>query len=201
MKNLLLILSMLCAASAHAQLYKWTGPDGKVNYTDTPPPATAKQVEKKTLSGSSSSMESFPFELAEATRNNPVTLYTSSKCSPCDDGRTFLKSRGIPFSEKTVSSSDDLKKLRQVSNADSLPALVIGRNSETGFEAGAWGSALTTAGYPASSLLPPTYRYSQAEAAAPAPKVAEKRPADAPVVNQRNNTPPPETNAPPGFQF
>lgn len=40
-----------------------------------------------------------PYEVAEAARKNPVTLYTSSNCSPCDTGRTMLTSRGVPFRE------------------------------------------------------------------------------------------------------
>lgn len=201
MKRTLLVLSLLCAASAHAQLYKWTGPDGKINYTDTPPPATGKLIDKKSFDGGGSSTESLPFELAEAAKNNPVTLYTSSQCVPCDEGRAFLKSRGIPFSEKTVTSNDDMKKLHQVSNSNSLPALTIGRNNQTGFESGAWGSALTAAGYPESNKLSPTYRFAQPEAASPAAKQIEKRSADIPPNEPKNTPPPPAKNAPPGFQF
>ena len=169
MKRTLLILSMLCAASAHAEMYKWVGPDGKTHYTDTPPPPAAKQVEKKNLGGEGSDLASLPFELTEAARNNPVTFFGTGQCTPCDDGRAFLKKRGIPFSEKTVSSNDDIKKFEKLAGPGNLPALTVGRNSQHGYAASAWGSALTAAGYPESNKLPASYQYSSAEPAAPAP--------------------------------
>lgn len=39
---LVLGLAMAMAASASAQLYRWVDKDGKVRYTDTPPPAGVK---------------------------------------------------------------------------------------------------------------------------------------------------------------
>ncbi len=201
MKRTLFILALLCTANAYAQLYKWTGADGKINYSDTPPPATARMVEKKLIDTGGGSTDSFPFDLAEATKNNPVIFYTTDKCLPCDDARAFLKTRGIPFMEKTVSSNEDMKKLRQASNANSLPTLMIGRNSHVGFEAGSWGSALTGAGYPEVNKLPPTYRYAQAEAAAPAPKPVEKPAAEALAIERKNTPATPPKNAPEGFQF
>src|SRR5258706_11480021 len=108
------IAVFLFATSAHAQLYKWVGEDGKVTYSDTPPPKTAKKVERKSLGGGGTDTSDFPFELAEAVKANPVTLYTTTKCVPCDDGRKLLQGRGVPFSEKTVNSNADAERLKQV---------------------------------------------------------------------------------------
>lgn len=191
------------SAAASAQMYKWVGPDGKVTYSDAPPPASAKTVETKPVNGAGSGHANFPFELAEAAKNHPVTLYTGEKCAPCDTGRSLLKARGIPFAEKTVSSNADIERLRQA-GGDALPLLVIGRTTQKGFEQSAWNAALTAAGYPASSKLPKTYRYPQAEAAAPAVKPMQAKHAnkEAPVEEARaDDLPPAIGNAPPGFRF
>ena len=46
--RVLIAFSLLAVAlTAQAQLYRWTDESGKVHYTDTPPPASAKNVEKK----------------------------------------------------------------------------------------------------------------------------------------------------------
>ncbi|MBS0308032.1 MAG: DUF4124 domain-containing protein, partial [Proteobacteria bacterium] len=76
------ILAMLLTAiTAQAQMYKWVGPDGKVNYTDTPPPKSAQKVEQKNLDGSSGvDTANLPYELAQAVKNSPVTLYSTPKC-------------------------------------------------------------------------------------------------------------------------
>jgi len=47
----LLLMAMLAAASVAAQQYRWTDEKGKVHYGDAPPPASAKNVQKKNLTG------------------------------------------------------------------------------------------------------------------------------------------------------
>ncbi len=200
-----LMLTMLFAGGAHAQMYKWVGPDGKITYSDAPPPKSAAHVEQKDLSDSSSVSSNLPFDLAQAAKNFPVTLYTGTKCDPCDDGRSFLNRRGIPFKEKTVTTNDDLARLKQAANESRLPVLTVGRNKQAGFEENAWNTALNTAGYPASNKLPKTYRNPAAEAAAPKSspdQTAQNKPSGNPATGQPAESAPKATgNAPPGFRF
>ncbi|WP_151637355.1 glutaredoxin family protein [Noviherbaspirillum aerium] len=200
------VLMLLCAATAHAQLYKWVGPDGKVTYSDVPPPKTAAKVETRALSAGGSVFGDLPYELAEVTRSHPVTLYTTRNCAACDDGRKLLSERGIPFQEKTVTSNEDIARFKQAGGDGNLPMLTIGREKENGFEAGAWNGALTSAGYPETSRLPRNYRNPAAVAAAPAPQAvaAEKnRTQEQPAAKPSAATelPPAIGNAPPGFRF
>lgn len=207
MKRVLLSCSvlLLCAASAHAQLYKWVGPDGKVTYSDTPPPKTAARVETKAALSGGVDTANLPYELALAVKNHPVTLYTTKECSACDQGRSLLSARGIPFVEKTVTSPEDAAQFRQAGGDEKLPLLTIGRTKERGFEAGAWNNALTIAGYPASSVLPKSYRNPPAVAAAPATKAASAKQEDAKNKSvaepAATELPPAVGNAPPGFRF
>jgi glutaredoxin len=202
-----LLVWLLYAAGAHAQLYKWVGPDGKITYSDTPPPATAKQVERKNLQEGGISTANLPFELAEAVKNNPVTLYTTAKCAACDAGRRLLTGRGIPFREKTVTTNDDIAKLHEAGGESQLPFLVAGRSKQQGFEPGAWNSLLTAAGYPESNILPRSYQGPKAEAAAPAPVAANSAAttngtqAQSAEDKRTDDLPPATGNAPPGFRF
>ncbi len=198
------LLLLLCAANSHAELYKWIGADGKVSYSDMPPPESSKQAKPLSLHASGGGTEGFPYELAEAVKNNPVILYTTSQCVPCDQGRSLLKNRGIPFSEKTVSSNDDIGKLQQISGDSQLPVLTVGRNKQRGFESAAWNIALTAAGYPESSKLPKGYLGLPAEPVSP---VAKSTPANKPDKRQTEPETPSEQrrpapgNTPPGFRF
>lgn len=201
-------LLLLCAASAHAQLYKWVGPDGKISYSDTPPPASASKVETKPLAAEVSNTADFPYELAQAAKNSPVTLYTTASCAPCDDGRKLLGKRGVPFAEKTVNSGDDISKFHKLAGADArLPVLTIGRSLQRGFEAGAWNTALSAAGYPENSVLPKSYHNAPPEALAPAAKPViakqDKRADNGDSASQPSSgeLPPAIGNAPPGFRF
>jgi glutaredoxin len=201
-KLLFSLLILACATGAHAQMYKWVGPDGKVTYSDVPPPSSIKQVETKSLSGGGPSTVGLPYELSEAVKNSPVKLYTTTKCAPCDNARTMLNTRGIPFTEKTVSSNQDIEQLRKISGDSNLPVLVVGRSTQSGFDSGAWNSALTSAGYPTSNQLPANYRNGSVEPAAPKPaQDTSQAKSDAPAPNYREAPPPPAGNAPPGFRF
>lgn len=200
---------LLCAGGASAQMYKWVDANGKTHFTDKPPPASARTSTLKS-SGSATSGVQLPYALAQAARNYPVTLYTTSPCGGCDQGRVLLKARGIPFSEKTVSTAEDEQKLKEVTGSNNLPALMVGNAKSNGYQASAWNMMLNVALYPETKILPPAYQYPAAVAAAPKPvkvdipdqeaiRVApaqeeEKRRRDAAAKTKA-------PTAPPGFQF
>ncbi|HVL74773.1 MAG TPA: glutaredoxin family protein [Noviherbaspirillum sp.] len=205
LQPLLPVLLVLCAGAAHAQLYKWVGPDGKVTYSDVPPPAGAKAEARAAPAATGGAASDLPYELAQAARNHPVVLYTTADCLPCDDGRKLLNARGIPFRERTVTSNEDIAQVRQLGGDTNLPLLTVGRARERGYEPNAWNNALTIAGYPAASRLPRNYRQPAPEPAAPrvepvAPKQEEPAAAPAPATPP-TELPPATGNAPPGFRF
>ena len=161
-------LAMFAAASAMAQ-YKYIGPDGRVIYSDQPPPPGAKGAQKPAAPASPSGGAStgMPFALQQATRNFPVTLYTTSDCDACNQARTLLNRRGIPFAEKTVRTPEDIKVFKEATKADQVPVMMVGGNRQVGFEEGAWNGALTVAGYPPNNVLPAGFKNAPALPAAP----------------------------------
>ncbi len=188
----ILIAAALMGTTAAAQ-YKYTGPDGRVIYSDTPPPAAPKgakvpAVEKKNIAASvqSSGGPPLPFALQQASRNFPVTLFAAADCGGCDQGRAYLNKRGIPFSEKLVKSNQDIDEMKKLTGATAIPVLMVGSNKQAGFGEAEWGALLDTAGYPASNQLPPGYKAPAATAVVP-----EKPPATAEAK------PKPEAAAPP----
>jgi glutaredoxin len=168
------LVLLLCAAGAQAQFYSWVDDKGVKHFSDQPPPPNAKAVAKKDMAAGSG-QPSLPYELAEAVRNFPVTLYTSGGCAACDQGRSLLQARGIPFTEKTVSSDEDHAMLAQAGSQGQVPLLLVGRNKLIGFEAGQWNGALTDANYPATRRLPAGYQQAKAETAAPRGPSPEER--------------------------
>ena len=195
------LAAVFVSATAEAQqMYKWIGRDGKINYTDTPPPASAKASEIKSsmASGGGTGLANLPYELAQAAQNNPVIFYTSADCAPCDSGRTMLSARGIPFTEKTVKTAEDGLRLKQAGGAETLPLLLVGRSKQNGFEATGWATMLTAAGYPESSKLPATYRNPTPQPAAP--KIVKDTP---PVKKTPDPTPvaAPVSTPASGFRF
>lgn len=157
----------LLSALAGAQ-YKYIGPDGKVVYSDTPPPANTKGVQKTNIGGSvASSAASLPFALQGPARNFPVTLYTAPGCELCTNARAHLSKRGIPFGEKTITTAEDNAAFKAATGASSLPVMMLGNGKQVGFDGDIWDAALTAAGYPVTSQLPPGYKPALPTAAAP----------------------------------
>ncbi|MEA5097999.1 MAG: glutaredoxin family protein [Burkholderiaceae bacterium] len=195
------LLFLLLTASAQAQMYRWVDSSGKVNYSDRPPPTSVK-TQKKALAAGEVDNSGLPYALSQATKNNPVTLYTATSCAPCDEGRALLKSRGVPFSEKTVGSNADAERMKLAGGDGRLPFVTIGRTTQVGFDASSWDAALTSAGYPESSQLPANFRYAPAQSAAPAAPAAEKPAGNGRAPNRNARTQPPaENTAPSGFRF
>lgn len=183
----------LAGLTAHAQVYRIVGPDGKVTFTDRPPEnARGTAAQAVAVDGGGSPSSSLPAELRKAVGQYPVTLYTTTDCGPCGSARGFLRQRGIPFTEKTVNTRDDVAALQRMSGATSLPVLTIGGQQLQGFSQAEWGQYLDAAGYPATSQLPPGYRQP-----APSPLVAVQLPAPRPAPQPRPAAPPQAEAAPP----
>lgn len=180
---LLSVFALLAGGEVSAQqLYKWVGADGKITYSDTPPPKSARRVETKALGvGTTVDTENLPYEVAQAVKTSPVTLYTTTACTACDTARAFLGKRGVPFSEKTVTTADDVQRLKQAGGDGTLPLLLVGRLKRIGFESAAWSGMLSAAGYPETSKLPRTYTNPKAIAATPPPPPKVTKAVEPPV--------------------
>ena len=174
----LLFGAVLClTASATFAQYKYVGPDGRVVYSDQPPPPAAKVVQKPPVAGNVASTtatsSSLPFALQQPVRNFPVTIYTTGDCDACNLGRALLSKRGIPFSEKTVKTQEDMKAFKDATAASQVPVLLIGSGKQLGFDEGAWNTALTAAGYPPNNVLPAGYKDAPPVAANPEKPLAQ----------------------------
>jgi glutaredoxin len=156
------LLCQLAAAPAWAQ-YKVVTPDGKVTYTDRPVNDPNVQVQPLRRDASPAGLASgqatpsLPADLRPLVARFPVTLYTSSDCTPCDSGRKLLQQRGVPYSERSVNSDDDIAALQRLSSGRSVPALTVGAQALRGFLEADWQATLDLAGYPRESRLPKGY--------------------------------------------
>lgn len=149
----------LWSAVAHAQVYRIVGPDGKVTFADRPPAnAPAQPAQSVPLNSVASPTASLPLELRRVAGQYPVTLYTGDACDPCGAARRFLQGRGIPFTERTVNTREDILALQRMAGAATLPFVTIGGQHIPGFAEPEWSQYLDAAGYPRSSQLPGGYR-------------------------------------------
>ena len=176
----LALAAAACAAGAQ-QVYRIVGPDGRVTFSDKPPTdpgvkaVPAPTVPLPGTAGTGSATGGLPFELQQVASRFPVTLYTGPNCAPCTAGRNFLTARGIPFTERTVSTPEDVAALaRLLGDGAALPALTVGAQQLKGYSDLEWAQFLDAAGYPKTSQLPASYR---PPAPAPLVTIAAPQPA------------------------
>jgi glutaredoxin len=148
MKAPLVVAALFFACAAFAQQYRWVDDQGRVHYTDTPPPPSAKGIEKKNLKGNAVG-EQQNTQLAKALKAAPVTLYSHPDCkAPCDTAREILGKRGIPFREVSVVDQARYEELKKLTGEGQVPVLVIGKRVESSPSESAYNQALDEAGYP-----------------------------------------------------
>ena len=173
MRAMLVAAALLAVALAGAQaqqLYRWIDKDGRVHYTQQPPPPDAKNVQRRATGSGAAESSDLPYVTQLAAKNYPVTLFTSSDCgSACTNARGSLEKRGIPFEEVVVGDEKSIENLKRLTGKNQVPVLRIGTQLEVGFEAEGWKVALDAAGYPASG--PPVRGRVKAEAPKSLPPV------------------------------
>jgi glutaredoxin len=171
-------LLVLPCLTAQGDLYRWVDSSGEIHYSDQPPPANVKQVEKIKAAGGKPSDPPLPYALRQAVSNFPVTLYTTACGDACTRASELLAKRGIPYTEMDATDPSTQEELRKLTGgALEVPLLKVGRNVLRGFEEGGWNSSLDAAGYPVSAVIPPRPPIKPAKPAVAAPDAA---PASAP---------------------
>jgi hypothetical protein len=66
----------------------------------------------------------------------------------------FLGKRGVPFTEKAITSPDESAAFKKLFNADALylPSISVGSLKQQGFEESSWNGILDNAGYPRTAI-------------------------------------------------
>jgi len=200
-----LVFGTFPSPSQAQQVYRIVGPDGKVTFSDQPPPPASKATVTAAGAGAAGGIAtgSLPFELRKVVGQYPVTLYTGENCGPCASARSMLTTRGVPFAEKTVITNEDAQALQRLSGDNSLPFLTIGSQQLKGFSDAEWTQFLDAAGYPKSSTLPANYRQAPATPLVTiAPAAAPTNTAGRPPGSAAPTTPvTPPTSNPAGIRF
>lgn len=175
--KLAVFFCMLCMFAVYsaqsASLYRWVDLDGKVHYSEQPPPpSAARKVEEKTLGTPPADDVQLPYATRLAAKNFPVTLYNSGCGEPCTKAREHLTQRGVPFNEKDAGTAEVQAELKKLIGTLEVPVLAVGTVTHLkGYNPGAWNAALDEAGYPKSAPYP------RPKPKEPAPTGSEQKPA------------------------
>jgi glutaredoxin len=148
-----------------AEMYRWVDSNGIVHYSDVPSP-DAEKINPGKFSDQAAPGEDLPYGTRIAQQNFPVTLYVGSGCGDtCSQARSLLTKRGIPYTEKTLRTKEEVDAFKKLTGSDMVPTLAVGKTYLKGLQSGQWHGELDIAGYP--KIAP--YRAPNAEPAVDKP--------------------------------
>ena len=130
------------------QVYRYVDPDGRVVYSDKPPPPNAREAQAKRIGKNTIETSNLSYTAQLAQERYPVTLYTFGCGTVCDTASGLLNKRGVPHTVVDVGAGDGAEKLKRLTGGLDAPALQVGDQFTTGFNENRWHSMLTDAGYP-----------------------------------------------------
>lgn len=156
MKHAALLLgaaAILSGSLFAGQLYRWVDEKGNVEFRDTPPPASvpSKNIQQRSVGGSSIETSGLPYAVQVAAKNFPVTLWASNCGAACDQAKAHLARRGVPYEAKDPTA--DVDAFEKLTGSNEVPVMFVGRTQIKGYLASTYDEALDSAGYPKSAPL------------------------------------------------
>jgi glutaredoxin len=169
-------LGALPFGAASQTLYRYVDANGRVVYSDQPPPADARDVQPKRLDENVIETDKVSLQTKQAIDNFPLTLYTFD-CDVCREAQALLVKRGVPFKTVIVTEEKGAAALKALTGKQAAPVLAIGdKQVLQGYNESRWQASLDDAGYPREAATPATISTASTANKASARK-AEPKPA------------------------
>jgi len=173
------------AAAAFAQapgnpVYRYEDAQGRVVYSDKPPPADARKAQQKRIGANYIETDRTPLETQQAADRFPVTLYTFACGDVCQKAEALLNRRGVPFSTVNVEDPANAARLEALTGEMTAPVLQVGdKLVAKGYNEARWTAMLDEAGYPQAPAPRRTAPGATAQAAPPSAETQTAPPAPA----------------------
>ena len=144
------VAALVLAASALAQqVYRYEDPQGRIVYSDKPPPSDARNSQSKRIGANYVETEQAPLATQQAAERYPVTLYTFGCGEVCQTAEGLLNKRGVPFTTVNIEEPTNAAKLQSLTGELTAPVLQVGdKLIAKGYNEARWTSMLDEAGYP-----------------------------------------------------
>ncbi|TDT44384.1 glutaredoxin [Halospina denitrificans] len=136
-----LLLLLLAAVSASADIYKSVDEDGNVSFSDSATDhSNPEKVEMSGLNSIQSPETRTGDELIEhlSPDDGSVVMYSASWCGVCDKARDYFVNNDIPFREYDVEERGRGKHDYRKLDADGVPVILHDDQRLDGFSAGSF---------------------------------------------------------------
>ena len=151
---LALAVAALAALPAAAQVYKWTGPDGRTHYGDSPPENAPKQqlrIDVQSFGGPAEVdtwtkvLKRPPAVDTSRPRGEAITMFSTSWCPHCKRAKSYFAQKGVSFREVDIEASDSGRREFEQYGGSGVPLIIVGERRMRGFDAGAMDRLLASA--------------------------------------------------------
>ncbi|WP_373974822.1 DUF4124 domain-containing protein [Chitinibacter sp. SCUT-21] len=145
------VVAVLTAPVHAGKVYQWRDADGRVFYSDQPPPVSGvkeRQIRPNTV-GNASQPEAKSLSVAK----DEVTLWVSAACEPaCSQALAILDQRNVQYEVRSVDPGNEQSMLAFFNAVGTMqsrpPILIIGKQVLKEWNSPMWQAALSKAGYP-----------------------------------------------------
>jgi len=176
---LVITASALAQQGAGNQVFRYEDAQGRVVYTDKPPPTDAKKAQAKRIGANYIETDAAPLATQQAAERYPVTLYTFACGEVCQTAEGLLNKRGVPYTTVNVEEPKNASRLQALTGELTAPVLQVGdKLVAKGYNESRWTSMLDDAGYP---KAPPPRRAVPGGARPPEPPRQEPPAAEPPA--------------------
>jgi glutaredoxin len=138
MVRCLVIVALLIALPAEAQVYKWTDPSGKVHYGDSPPDDAKKEELKIRIPSYDGPVQVRDWSAVLGTKpgaasSGQVTMYSTSWCGHCRNARNYFAAKRIGYREIDVEKSAEGAREFKRLGGRGVPLILVGAKAMSGF--------------------------------------------------------------------
>lgn len=149
-----LAVAALAALPAAAQVYKWTGPDGRTHYGDSPPdnaPKRELRIDVQSFGGPAEVdtwtkvLKRPPAVDTAKPRSASITMFSTTWCPHCKRAKSYFAQKGVGFREVDIEASDSGRREFEQYGGKGVPLIIVGERRMRGFDAGAMDRILAAA--------------------------------------------------------
>jgi glutaredoxin len=140
----------LASIPASAQIHRWVDADGRVQYSDKPPPGVkSAPVEARINSyGGTPVVSGTAAPAAKAEQSRPeIKMFATDWCPHCRRAQAFFAKQGIRYTHIDIEKSEAGRAEYRSLGGRGVPLIVVGEQRMSGFGEERLAQMLRAAGY------------------------------------------------------